>query len=340
MEDKKVLIIAEAGVNHNGDLQLAKELIKVAADCGVDYVKFQTWITEENIEFDAPKANYQIENDGVGTQFEMVKKLELSFDAFRILNDYATELNVKFLSTPDELTSLNFLVDELNLPLIKIGSGEINNIPFLISVGEKKLDVILSTGMSSLSEVDIAYQVLKNSGAKSVSLLHCTTSYPAPYETINLKAMDVLKCAFNTQVGYSDHSEGIEVAIAAVSRGAEIIEKHFTLDKNLPGPDHKASLSPDELKQMVNQIRNVEKALSGSGLKEIQSIENDTKKVISKGIYLNADIVKGEVITIDKISFKRPNKGVSTSYFDLVINKKANKNIIKGAPLQLADLEF
>jgi N-acetylneuraminate synthase len=340
MKENKVIIIAEAGVNHNGDINIAKKLIEAAADCGVDFVKFQTWITEENIENDAPKALYQIENDGEGSQFEMVKKLELSFNDFKELKTYSDKLGVKFLSTPDELTSLNFLTKELNLKLIKIGSGEINNIPFLRSVGNEKKDVIISTGMSTLSEVEIAYNTLLKSGALSVSLLHCTTSYPAPFNSINLKAMEVLKVAFKTRVGYSDHTEGNEVSIAAVAMGAEIIEKHFTLDKNMNGPDHKASLNPQELKNLVKQIRNVEMALSGSGLKEIQHEEFETKKIISKGIYLKGNLNKGELLTFDKLSYKRPNKGISTSYYDLIINKKINKDLKDGDSIQFKDIIF
>lgn len=338
--NEKVIIIAEAGVNHNGDIGLAKQLIDVAASCKVDYVKFQTWITEENIDVSAPKAQYQIENDGEGSQYDMVKKLELSFNNFKELKLYCDLKGVKFLSTPDELKSLNFLVDDLDMAIIKIGSGEVNNIPFLRSVGQKQKDVILSTGMSSLAEVERAYDILMYSGALSVALLHCTTSYPASFSSINLKAMDVLKFAFKTKVGYSDHTEGNEVSLAAVARGAEIIEKHFTLDKNLPGPDHKASLDPNELALLVKQIRNVEDALKGSGKKEIHPSEIEVKKVISKGIYAREDIRKGDILTEDKLAYKRPSSGISTDFFDFVINKKTRNDIKSGSALNLQDIEL
>jgi N-acetylneuraminate synthase len=336
----KVIIIAEAGVNHNGDIVIAKKLIEVAAKCKVDFVKFQTWVTEENIDNKAPKAQYQIDNDGAGSQYEMLKKLELSFEDFIELNDYAKELGVNFLSTPDEITSLNFLVDKLNMTIIKIGSGELNNIPFLRKVGEKNRDVIISTGMSKISEVEIAYDTLLNAGAKSVSILHCTTSYPAPYKSINLKAMNVLKCAFKTNIGYSDHSEGNEVSIAAVALGAKIIEKHFTLDKNLPGPDHKASMNPEELQNLVVQIRNVENALSGSGRKEIQDNELAIKSLMTKGIYLKESIKKGQMITEEILQYKRPLVGISTSHFDLIINKFVKNDIKAGAALLWNDIDL
>ncbi len=340
MKDNKVIIIAEAGVNHNGDINLAKQLIDVAADCGVDFVKFQTWVTEENIANDAPKALYQIENDGEGSQFEMVKKLELSFSDFKELKKYADEVGVNFLSTPDELTSLNFLINDLDLAIIKIGSGEINNIPFLRSVGAAKKDVIISTGMSTLSDVEIAFNTLLKSGALSVSILHCTTSYPAPFNSINLKAMEVLKFAFKTRVGYSDHTEGNEVSIAAVAMGAEIIEKHFTLDKKMKGPDHKASLDPQELKNFVKQIRNVELALSGSGLKEIQPREKEMKALMRKGIYLKENISAGNIISENSLAYKRPVGEISTEFIDLVINKKANTNLNAGDPLKWNEIDF
>ncbi len=338
--NNKVIIIAEAGVNHNGDIGLAKKLIEVAAFCKVDYVKFQTWITEENIDKDAPKAQYQIENDGEGSQYEMVKKLELSLNEFAELKLYAEKCGVKFLSTPDDQTSLDFLIDKLDLPILKIGSGEITNIPFLRNVGKKKRDVIISTGMASLAEVESAYNTLNNAGALSVSLLHCTTSYPAPFDSINLHAMNVLKNSFKTKVGYSDHTEGSEVSIAAVALGAEIIEKHFTLDKSLAGPDHKASLEPIELENFVKQIRNVEDALKGSGKKEIQPSEIEIKSLMTKGIYLKEDIKKGEEITESKLSYKRPCLEISTSHFDLIINKKASKDLFIGKPLSWSDISL
>lgn len=338
MTENKVLIIAEAGVNHNGDINLAKQLIDVAAEAGADYVKFQTWVTDELIERDAPKALYQSLNDGESSQYEMLKRLELSFGEFRILRDYADKKNIHFLSTPDDFSSLDFLSDVLDLPLIKVGSGEITNLLFLKKIGSKKKEVILSTGMSNIDEVSNAYNALINSGARSVALLHCTSNYPASLESVNLKAINHLQQVFKTEVGYSDHTIGSETAIAAVALGATIIEKHFTLDKSLPGPDHKASLDPAELKRFVNHIRNVEKALSGSGKKEIQPEEIETKKVVTKGVYLIKDIRKGQVITESDVTFKRPVKGISADQIENIFNREASKDLVKGQPLNWEDL--
>jgi N,N'-diacetyllegionaminate synthase len=337
----KVIIIAEAGVNHNGDVNLAKQLIDAAADAGVDYIKFQTWITEELMDKDAPKAEYQKQNDGSETsQYEMAKKLELSFDDFRELKKYSDKIGVKFLSTPDEAKSLDFLSNELKLPILKVGSGEVSNIPFLRQIGSKKREVILSTGMATIGEVEKAYYTLLQSGAVSVSLLHCTSNYPASYDSVNLKAMLTLQVAFNTTVGYSDHTMGNEVSLAAVALGAKIIEKHFTLDVNLPGPDHKASITPNELKQLVLQIRNVEKALLGSGTKTPHLSEIETKKVVSKGIYLNQNMKAGSVITDESIVMKRPSGEINSNMYDVIIGKKINKDLIKGEALKLDHLSF
>ena len=337
----KVIIIAEAGVNHNGDVNMAKRLIDAAAIAGVDYIKFQTWITEELMDKDAPKAEYQKQNDGSETsQYEMAKKLELSFDDFRELKKYSDKIGVKFLSTPDEDKSLDFLSDELKLPILKVGSGEVSNIPFLRKIGSKKREVILSTGMSTIGEVEKAYYTLLQSGATSVALLHCTSNYPAAYEAVNLKAMLTLQTAFNTTVGYSDHTMGNEVSLAAVALGAKIIEKHFTLDINLPGPDHKASITPNELKQLVLQIRNVEKALLGTGTKTPHSSEIETKKVVSKGIYLNKDLKAGSFITDECIVMKRPAGELNSNMYDLIIGKKINKDLVNGEALKLNHLSF
>jgi N,N'-diacetyllegionaminate synthase len=339
MSESKVVIIAEAGVNHNGSIDLARKLIDIAAESGVDYVKFQTWVTEETINQDAPKADYQKINDGEKTsQFEMLKNLELSFEDFKQLQAYAHLRNVKFLSTPDELKSLNFLVDELKIETIKIGSGEINNLPFLRKVGNKKLDVIISTGMSNLGDVEKALTILNDSGAKSVTLLHCTSNYPAPYDSINLKAMQTLKDAFKIPVGYSDHTEGIEVSIAAVALGAKVIEKHFTIDKNMEGPDHKASLSPNELKELVRQIRNVENAISGSGRKLIQESEQNIKVIMTKGLYLSEDVSEGSSITEDMFLFKRPVVHLPATLLDSILGKKVNKDLAKGHAISFADI--
>jgi N,N'-diacetyllegionaminate synthase len=337
----KVIIIAEAGVNHNGDIALAKKLIDVASEANVDYVKFQTWITEDIVDKSAAKADYQKNNDGEdSTQFEMLKRLELSFEDFKELKDYSESKGVKFLSTADDYKSLDFLADILNLPLLKIGSGEVTNIPFLRRFGQKKKPIILSTGMSTIGEVEKAYYTLLESGAPSVTLLHCTSNYPASLESVNLKVMDTLAKVFTTAVGYSDHTEGIEVSLAAVALGATVIEKHYTLDNNLPGPDHKASLEPGELKEMVFRIRNIEKAISGDGLKKVHNSEIETKKVVQKGIYLNKNVSSGEVITDEHLIMKRPVSALSAQDYDFVIGKTANKEIKEGEALKLNDLNF
>ncbi len=342
LKHDKVIIIAEAGVNHNGDINLAKRLIDVAKQAGVDYVKFQTWITEELLHHDAPKASYQKINDGEDTsQYQMLKQLELKHEDFKELKEYCDQHQIKFLSTPDEEKSLDFLVDELNLAVIKIGSGEITNIPYLRKVGQKKREVILSTGMATLKEVEIAYHTLIDNGATKVCLLHCTSSYPAPFDSINLKAIQTLKNTFNTIAGYSDHTIGTEVSIAAVALGAKIIEKHFTLDQNMKGPDHKASLSPEELNLLVKQIRNVEKAMLGDGIKQPTVIELDIKQTITKGLFWNTNLTGGQIITQNDVTSKRPliNGGFSASQFDEIVGRKLKTNVKKGNPVIKSELE-
>ncbi len=337
----KVIIIAEAGVNHNGDVNLAKELIDIAAIAGVDFVKFQTWITEDIVDISAQKAQYQIDNDGSGTsQFEMLKKLELTFEDFKELKRYSESKNVQFLSTPDDYKSLDFLADELDLPILKIGSGEVTNIPFLRRFGQKKKPIILSTGMSSIGEVEKAYYTLLDAGAPSVTILHCTSNYPAPLDSVNLKAMNTLATVFNTEVGYSDHTEGIEVSVAAVALGAKVIEKHYTIDKTLPGPDHKASLDPTELKSLVHQIRNVELAISGNGIKLLHESEVETKKIVQKGIYLDRDIKKGDVITDNHLIMKRPVSFLSASDYDFIVGRKINEDLKKGVAIKINNVCF
>ena len=339
MEMNNVFIIAEAGVNHNGDVNLAMKLIEAAKETGADCVKFQTWITEELMTEDAIKADYQIKNDGSSSQFEMAKRLELSYENFALLKQHAEKVGILFLSTPDEVKSLNFLVDELNLPLIKVGSGEINNILFLKQIAKKKLPVILSTGMSFLADVEKAYYTLIENGAQNVSLLHCTSEYPAPYDSVNLKAMQTLQQVFQTTIGYSDHTQGIEISIAAVALGARIIEKHFTLDKSLPGPDHKASLDPVEFKQMVKCIRNVEKAI-GNGIKKPNASELATKKIVGKGLYTKHKMTKGTVITENDLVGKRPETDLSIADANLIIGKKIKNDLNKGEPFLLREIEF
>ena len=340
-EISKVFIIAEAGVNHNGDINLAKRLIDEAHNAGADCVKFQTWVTEDIVDKSSTKAEYQIQNDGNETsQYEMLKNLELSFNQFAELQSYCNTKGIMFLSTPDDYKSLDFLSDELDLPILKIGSGEVTNIPLLRRFGKKRKPIILSTGMSSIGEVEKAYNTLIGSGATSVILLHCTSNYPASLDSINLKAMNTLESVFKTQIGYSDHTEGIEVSLAAVALGAVVIEKHYTLDKNMPGPDHKASLDPKELKQLVDKIRNIEKALSGNGMKMPNLSEKETKKVVQKGIYLNKNIAKGQTITDEFLIMKRPVGQLSAQEYDFVIGRTVKNDILSGESLKLSDLNF
>ncbi len=320
-----VYIIAEAGVNHNGDICLARKLCLAAKNAGADAVKFQTWITEKIITRNVKQAAYQAENTGNNqSQFDMLKALELTYDEFREIKNYCDQIGIEFISTADEQDSLDFLVD-LGIPFIKIGSGDIGNIPYLRYIGSKKKPVILSTGMSTLSDVEVSVKALKDGGAERISLLHCTTNYPCPYDSVNLMAMDTLKSAFGVQVGYSDHTIGIEIPIAAAARGAEIIEKHFTLDKNMDGPDHPASTEPEEFKKMVESIRNVERGL-GTGIKEPASSEKEISKVVLKKIVAKRDISAGETITADTICVKRSANGLPASAWDIIVGTKARKH--------------
>lgn len=317
-----VYIIAEAGVNHNGRLDLALKLCDAARKAGADAVKFQTWKTEQIVTRNAALADYQENNisDKSKSQFEMLKELELSYDDFRTLKRHCDEIGIQFLSTPDG-DSLDFLCT-LNLPFIKLGSGDVTNIPFLRLAGSRHIDVILSTGMSYLSDVETAYRTLIEAGARSVSLLHCTTNYPCPMNEVNLRAMQTLRDAFHCQIGYSDHTMGIEVSVAAVAMGAEIIEKHFTLDKEMDGPDHKASLDPKELKEMVEAIRNIECAL-GDGIKRPNKSEESIATVVQKTVLAKRPIRKGEMLTEDNLTVKRAGSGISAAYWDAVIGSVA-----------------
>lgn len=320
----RTCIIAEAGVNHNGDVAIAKKLCLAAKNAGADIVKFQTWITEKIITQNVKQADYQSENTGSNqSQFDMLKKLELSYDDFREIKKYCDEIGITFASTADEQDSLDFLVD-LGIPFIKIGSGDIGNIPYLRYMGTKKMPVILSTGMSTLGDVEISIQALREGGAENIKLLHCTTNYPCPYNDVNLKAMDTLKTAFGLDVGYSDHTEGIEVAIAAVARGATIIEKHFTLDENMDGPDHKASMEPDEFSCMVDCIRHIESAI-GDGQKIPTKTEDEISKVVLKRIVASREIMLGNLITEADICVKRNDAGLPAKVWDFVVGTKANK---------------
>lgn len=317
-------IIAEAGVNHNGDVHIAKQLCLAAKNAGADAVKFQTWITDNIITKNVKQADYQTENTGKDeSQYDMLKKLELTFDQFREIKEYCEEIGIEFASTADDEESLDFLVD-LGIPFIKVGSGDVGNISYLRYIGSKKRPVILSTGMSTLADVEVSLKALRDGGATDIKLLHCTTNYPCPFDSVNLKAMDTLHNAFGLEVGYSDHTVGIEVPVSAVARGAIIIEKHFTLDCNMEGPDHLASTEPEEFKKMVDSIRNIEKAF-GTGIKQPTEAEKDISKVVLKRIVAKQTIHEGETITEKSICVKRNEKGLPASAWDIIIGTKARR---------------
>lgn len=330
----KVFIIAEAGVNHNGSLELAMRLCDAAKEAGADCVKFQTWKTDLVISKDTEMAEYQKKNIGsCCSQYEMLKQLELSYDSFKIIKEHCDKIGIIFLSTADEFESLDFICD-LGIPFIKLGSGEITNIPYLRYCAKKGLPIVISTGMSYLSQVEKAYYTLIENGAPEVAILHCTTNYPCPMEEVNLKAMHTLKSAFMCKVGYSDHTMGIEVPIAAVAMGAEIIEKHFTLDRNMNGPDHNASLEPQELKLMVDAIRNIEVAV-GNGIKQPNKSEKIISKVVLKTIVATRPIKKGMIMTEDMLTVKRVGSGIGAENWDLVVNTLACKNFNTDEPILL-----
>ena len=333
---KHTYIIAEAGVNHNGRLDLAFKLCDAAKEAGVDCVKFQTWQTEKIVTRSAEKASYQSENthDADEGQFDMLKKLELSYDDFRLIQDHCRKIGIDFLSTPDEEYSLAFLMDELCLPLLKVGSGEVTNIPYLRQIASYHKPVILSTGMATLAQVASAYDTLLEAGAPSVALLHCTTNYPCPKDEVNLRAMHAMREAFKCKMGYSDHTMGIEVPIAAVAMGAEIIEKHFTLDRNMDGPDNKASLEPQELKEMVAGIRNIELAL-GDGIKRPNASEVEISKVVLKSIVAKASIRKGEVLTSGNMTVKRSGSGIPAAHWDMLVGTKAYRDFDIDEPIKI-----
>lgn len=319
-----VFIIAEAGVNHNGSLDLAKKLIDVAVDAGVDAVKFQTFKADKLVSKSAQKADYQKQTTSAGeSQYEMIKKLELDEDAHRILISYCNEKQIMFLSTPFDHDSINMLND-FGMPIFKIPSGEITNLPYLRHIGSLGKKVILSTGMADLGEVGDALQVLAEAGTSkhNITILHATTEYPCPIDEVNLRAMLTIRDHFNVDVGYSDHTQGIEVPIAAVAMGASVIEKHFTLDKDMQGPDHKASLEPQELKDMVAAIRNVTRAL-GDGIKRPSKSELKNMAIARKSIVAATPIRSGEILTADNLTVKRPGNGLSPMRWDQVVGQTA-----------------
>ena len=322
---KNVFIIAEAGVNHNGDISKAFRLVDEAKRVGADAVKFQTSKPSKSISKYTKMAKYQINNIGKEiSMIELVKKISLPFDNFEKLKKYCDEIGITFLSTPFHLEAADFLNDLV--PYFKIPSGEITNYPLLENIAKKKKPIILSTGMCGFSEIEEAIEIFYNEGNKNIILLHCTSNYPCPFNEVNLKAMQTLAFTFKLPVGYSDHTLGVEVPIAAVAMGAKIIEKHFTLDKNLPGPDHKASLEPNELKKMVKAIRNIEKAL-GDGIKKPNDSEIEIMKVARKSLIATKDIKSGEIIKESDITIKRPGTGILPKFKDIVIGMKLINDI-------------
>ena len=327
-EMKKVLIIAEAGVNHNGSIELAKKLVDAAVLAGVDYVKFQSFKAENLVSKDAKKAEYQQINmaDSDDSQFTMLKKLELSPEQHIELITYCNEKGIKFFSTAFDLESIDFLAS-LKLGLWKIPSGEITNYPYLKQIALKKEPVILSTGMCDMTDIDNAIQVLLKFGVtkEQITVLHCNTEYPTPMHDVNLNAMKTIADKFEVNIGYSDHTKGIEVPIAAVALGATVIEKHFTLDKTMEGPDHKASLEPQELIAMTTAIRNIEMAL-GSGEKKVTSSEINNKSVARKSIVASQYIQVGDVLTESNLTVKRPGTGISPMLWENVLGTKATKS--------------
>ena len=321
-----VFIIAEAGVNHNGSLKLAKKLVDEAKNAGVDCIKFQTFIAENIVSKTAVKAEYQKQNtnNSSESQYNMLKKLELSFSDFIELNNYCKAKNIQFLSTAFDFESIDFL-SSLDMNVWKIPSGEITNLPYLIKIANLGKDIILSTGMSTMEDIQNALSVLKTNGAGNITVLHCTTEYPAPFADVNLKAMLTIKDEFNVNIGYSDHTKGIEIPISAVALGATVIEKHFTLDKNMQGPDHKASLEPHELKKMVESIRNVESAL-GDGIKKLAESEKKNISIARKSIIAKRDIKTGEIFTQENLTVKRPGNGISPMKWFEILGQEAIKD--------------
>lgn len=319
---EKVYIIAEAGDNHNGDFNTALKLVDVAKRAGADCVKFQTFVTEEIISKYAEMAEYQKKNTGKEeSQFEMVKRLELSFDEFRKIKEYCDRGGIQFLSTPFDLKSVDFL-NELGVPFFKIPSGEITNYPYLIKIAHTGKPVVMSTGMCEPDEILAAINVLEKNGSGEITLLHCNTEYPTPLKDVNLYAMRTMKKMFGKKVGYSDHTKGIEVPVAAVALGACVIEKHFTLDKNMPGPDHKASLEPDELGRMVKNIRNIEIAL-GDGVKRVSESERKNIAIARKSIVARRNIQEGEILTEENLAVKRPGTGINPMQWMEVLGTRA-----------------
>lgn len=335
---ERCFIVAEAGVNHNGSLKHAKKLVDAALESGADAVKFQTFKAEELVTDTARKAEYQKKDDDQEFQLEMLKKLELKDEEFKELADYSMKKGILFLSTPFDFQSAN-LLDDLGVPIFKVPSGEITNHALLAHIARKRRPIIMSTGMATLEEIGGAIKIVKGEENKEIVLLHCITSYPAKVEDMNLKAMESLRREFNLPVGLSDHSMGIHVPIAAAALGAVVIEKHFTLDRSLPGPDHMASLEPSELKDMVNYIRDIEKAL-GTGIKLPTPSELEMKKIARRSLVACMDIPEGTRITGDMITAKRPEGGLEPRHFQEILGKKAVTLIKKDDLLKKEMIEW
>lgn len=327
---KKTIIIAEAGVNHNGSIDIAIELVRAAAQAGADYVKFQTFTSEKIVSPLAPKAKYQLTDDldNNRTQMSMLKKLELSKKDHERIYQACEELGIRFLSTAFDEEAIYYL-NNLNIDFFKIPSGEITNYPYLRTIAKQGKPVVLSTGMADMDEVQNALSILEEFGChkNNITILHCNTEYPTPFEDVNLKAMVAIKDFFDINVGYSDHTLGIEVPIAAVTLGASLIEKHFTLDRNLPGPDHKASLTPEELSQMIKSIRHIELALSGNGRKEPSNSEYKNRTVARRSIHLTNNCEAGHILKEQDLIPLRPGDGISPLYWNEVIGKKILRNL-------------
>ena len=322
-----VFIIAEAGENHNGSLETAFRLVDAAKQAGADCVKFQTFKAENIVSRSAKKAEYQRQTTGESTQMEMLKKLELSYDDFRALKAYCDRAGIRFLSTPFDLDSVAFL-NTLDMPFWKIPSGEVTNLPYLLAIAKTGKPVVLSTGMCEMAEIEAAVDALKKNGTKEFTLLHCNTEYPTPFEDVNLSAMRTLKERFGVEVGYSDHTPGIEVPIAAAALGAAIIEKHFTLDRTMEGPDHQASLEPGELAAMVACVRHIERAM-GNGEKTVSPSERKNIAVARKSIVARRNIKAGELFTEENITVKRPGTGISPMRWFEVLGQRAVRDFKK-----------
>ena len=328
-----VFIIAEAGVNHNGSFDLACKMVDAAKAAGVDCIKFQTFKSKNVVSRNAQKADYQKSTTGGGSQADMLKKLELSFEEFLSLKEYCDRLGICFLSTPFDFDSIDFL-NSIQMPFWKIPSGEITNYPYLVALAKTRKPVVMSTGMCDMTEIEAAISVLRENGTKEIKLLHCNTEYPTPFEDVNLRAMQTMRQAFGLEVGYSDHTRGIDIPIAAAALGAVIIEKHFTLDRNMEGPDHKASLEPDELAAMVSGIRHIEQAL-GSGDKTPSPSEKKNRAVARKSIVAKRKIEAGEEFTEENITAKRPGSGISPMRWTEVLGTKAKRDFEEDELIEL-----